>query len=65
MSKEELYIKFAEQIRNKMMEFETWYAENIFGASDDWKFNVRAVVTFEEIGDIYHRLEDELMELDE
>lgn len=65
MNKEEIYLIFAQQIRDKMMGFETWYAENIFGSSDTWKFNVRAVTEFEEIGDLYHQLEENLMRIDE
>lgn len=65
MSKEEILLKFAKQVRSRMMKFDAWYAENVHGSNDTWKFNVKAATEFEQIGDLYHQLEEDLMEDDE
>lgn len=65
MNEEEILLEFAKQVRSRMMKFDVWYAENIHGLDDTWKFNVKAVTEFEQIGDLYHQLEEDLMEVDE
>lgn len=65
MNEEEILLRFAKQVRSRMMKFDAWYAENIHGLDDTWKFNVKAAIEFHEISEIYKQLEEDLMEIDE